>query len=104
VSRADAVFNVAHAALTARAITDEPTLLADALHDRLHEGSRLDLVPEVRAVADSVRRAGVAVCLSGAGPSLLAFPLAPRRVPDPGEDWLVLPLDVRANGFELQRS
>jgi homoserine kinase len=104
VSRADAVFNVAHAALTVRAMTADPSLLADALRDRLHEESRLDLVPQVRAVAESVRSAGIAVCLSGAGPSLLTFPLDPQRVPDPGEDWLVLPLAVRASGFELERS
>jgi homoserine kinase len=104
VPRADAVFNVAHAALAVQALTRDPTLLTRALHDRLHEGTRLDLVPEVGLVADSVRAAGIAVCVSGAGPSLLAFPLDAKQVPDPGEDWLVLPLAVRASGFELDRS
>jgi homoserine kinase len=104
VSRSDAVFNVAHAALAVQAFTRDPSILADALHDRLHEQARLDLVPEVRAVADSVRAAGIAVCVSGAGPSLLAFPPPPQAVPDPGGDWLVLPLAVRAGGFELDRS
>ena len=104
VPRVDAVFNVAHAALAVQAFTRDPSLLADALHDRLHEGARLDLVPEVRVVAESVRAVGIAVCVSGAGPSLLAFPLDPQQVPDPGEDWLVLPLAVRASGFELDRS
>jgi homoserine kinase len=104
VPRADAVFNLAHAALTVRAITDDPSLLVDALHDRLHQEARLDLVPQVREVADSVRRAGIAVCLSGAGPSLLAFPIEAQRVPDPGEHWLLLPLAVRTSGFELERS
>jgi homoserine kinase len=103
VPRADAVFNVAHAALAVHALTRDPALLADALHDRLHERARLDLVPEVRAVADSVRAAGIAVCVSGAGPSLLGFPLDAQIVPDPGEDWLVLPLAVRTSGFELDR-
>ena len=104
VPRADAVFNVAHAAIAVQALTRDPTLLTRALHDRLHEGARLDLVPEVGLVADSVRAAGIAVCVSGAGPSLLAFPLDAKQVPDPGEDWLVLPLAVRASGFELDRS
>jgi homoserine kinase len=104
VPRADAVFNVAHAALAVQAFTRDPSMLADALHDRLHEHARLDLVPEVRVVADSVRAAGIAVCVSGAGPSLLAFPLDGRQVPDPGEDWLVLPLAVRPRGFALDRS
>ena len=104
VPRADAVFNVAHAALAVHALTRDPSLLAGALHDRLHEGARLDLVPEVRLVAEAVRAEGIAVCVSGAGPSLLAFPLHPQQVPDPGEDWLVLPLAVRATGFELDRS
>jgi len=104
VPRADAVFNVAHAALAAHALTRDPSLLAVALHDRLHEEARLDLVPEVRVVAESMRAAGIAVCVSGAGPTLLAFPLDAQRMPDTGEDWLVLPLAVRANGFELDRS
>jgi len=104
VPRADAVFNVAHAALAVQAFVREPSMLADALHDRLHEEARLDLVPGVRVVADSVRAAGIAVCVSGAGPSLLAFPLDQQQVPDPGEGWLVLPLAVRASGFELDRS
>jgi homoserine kinase len=104
VTRADAVFNLSHVALAVQAFTREPSLLADALHDRLHEETRLALVPEVRVVADAVRAAGIAVCVSGAGPSLLAFPLDRQQVPDPGEDWLVLPLAVRSSGFELDRS
>jgi hypothetical protein len=42
--------------------------------------------------------------VSGAGPTLLASPLDAQQMPDTGEDWLVLPLAVRASGFELDRS
>lgn len=70
----DAVFNVAHAALLVEALTHDPTLLGEAMQDRLHEHVRLALVPEVRELFDELQRREIPVCLSGAGPTLLAFP------------------------------
>ena len=105
MSRADAVFNVAHAALTVQAMTADPSLLAEALQrPAAQERAARPRATRSGRSFESVRGAGIAVCVSGAGPSLLAFPLDPQRVPDPGEDWLVLPLAVRASGFELERS
>jgi homoserine kinase len=48
----------------------------------------------------------VPVCVSGAGPTLLAFPLAGSpdladRLRDLQIDWQVLALDVRASGYEV---
>jgi homoserine kinase len=71
---ADAVFNVGHAALLVEALTHDPTLLGVAMHDRLHEQVRLALVPEVRELFDELQRREIPVCVSGAGPTLLAFP------------------------------
>jgi len=72
IARADAVFNIAHAALAAEAFTDDPTLLQRALHDRLHEDLRIELAG-MRDVADALRSARIPFCVSGAGPTLLAF-------------------------------
>ena len=74
VQFADAVFNVAHAALLVEALTHDPTLLGVAMHDRLHEQVRLAQVPEVRELFDELQRREIPVCVSGAGPTLLAFP------------------------------
>jgi homoserine kinase len=73
VPLADAVFNLAHAALLVEALTRAPELLPVALHDRIHQDTRLALVPEVREWFDELQREGVAVCVSGAGPSLLVL-------------------------------
>jgi len=102
VSRADAVFNIAHAALAVEAFTADPALLREAMRDRLHQDARLALVPSVREVFDAVRDAGLPVCVSGAGPTLLSFPGAHDEL-EPRSGWRILPLAVRGTGFELER-
>lgn len=105
VSREDAVFNVGHAALMVEALTRDPGLLPSALHDRLHEAARLSLVPEVAEVVDELRRARVPVCVSGAGPSLLAFETdgveVTHDVLGGSSAWQILRPGVRAAGFEV---
>jgi homoserine kinase len=66
----------------------------------------LALVPEVADVFSELRRRNIPVCLSGAGPSLLAFPLdgAPEithDLLDVPSDWKIWPLEIRAEGFEV---
>ena len=100
VALRDAVFNVAHGALVVHALTQDPDLLPIALRDRLHQDVRLGLAPTVREVFDDLTRRGIPVCVSGAGPSLLAFESNERPVGDPGEGWRVLPTSVRAAGLE----
>ncbi|MFB3737881.1 MAG: homoserine kinase [Candidatus Velamenicoccus archaeovorus] len=101
VPMADAVHNVAHGALLVAAMTrGDPELLLAALRDRLHEDLRLSLVPGVRDVVHGLRRQGVPVCVSGSGPSLLAFE-HDAPVPDLGHGWRVLRLAVRARGAEV---
>ncbi|GIU98656.1 MAG: hypothetical protein KatS3mg014_0272 [Actinomycetota bacterium] len=102
VPLADAVFNVAHAALVVTALTGgDLELLRVALRDRLHEEARLSLVPPVRAVMGDLRAAGVPVCVSGSGPTLLAFEQEGVPVPHPGAGWRVLRLAVRPRGVEV---
>jgi homoserine kinase len=106
VSRADAVFNAAHAAMTVLALTGDPSLLTEALQDRLHQQVRLELVPEAEDVFELLRNANVPVCVSGAGPSLLAFESEERPVPTADElgldpRWRVLRPSIRTRGAEL---
>ena len=97
----DAVYNVAHGALLVQALTSgDRDLLRVALRDRLHQAVRLSLVPEVEEVFDRIDRI-MPVCVSGAGPSLLAFPPDPASIPDLGDGWRALPVPVRATGVEI---
>jgi homoserine kinase len=73
VSFADAQFTASRAALLVAALTSGAgaDVLADAMHDRLHEPHRLKLMPETAAVHAEIRAGGLPVALAGAGPSLL---------------------------------
>lgn len=102
VSRADAVFNASHAAAAVVALMARPELLSQVLEDRIHQEARLALVPSVRSLYDDLRGIGVPVCVSGAGPSLLAFELPGQTMPEPGEAWLVLRPRIRSAGAELR--
>ncbi len=101
VPLADAVFNSAHAAAAVVALTAKPALLPQVLQDRLHQDARLALVPSVRDVFARMRAAGVPICVSGAGPTLLAFDLPGLDVPDPGEGWKVLRPRIRTVGAQI---
>jgi homoserine kinase len=83
VSRADAVFNLAHAAaLVAAVLRSDGALLSLAMNDRLHQPARTRLVPALAEIIAAARGAGAfGAALSGAGPSVLAIApvrLAPR--------------------------
>ena len=101
IARVDAVFNSAHAAATVVALTSEPALLTQTLGDRLHQDARLALSPGVEGVFRDLQAAGVPVCVSGAGPTLLAFEQDDVSIPDPGEGWRVLRLAVAPAGVQV---
>lgn len=71
----DAVFNGAHLALLLGALeSGDEALLAAALQDRLHQPYRLPLIDEYNAVSALAAQHGChAVCISGAGPTLLCL-------------------------------
>lgn len=72
VSRTDAVHNIGRAVQFALAFAhDDPALLADATADRLHQATRLPLVPNAAEAIDAGVAAG-AWCswLSGSGPTV----------------------------------
>ncbi|NND74375.1 MAG: hypothetical protein HKN44_05160 [Ilumatobacter sp.] len=72
VDRADAIHNIARSIQFVTAIAhDDPTLLADATDDRLHQAVRLEAVPGGAEALDAGVAAG-AWCgwLSGSGPTI----------------------------------
>jgi homoserine kinase len=76
-------------------------LLLVALHDRLHESVRGAMVPEVAAFLDDLRHRQVAACLSGAGPSILAFERRGHVVEELPDGWRAIRPGVRAAGVEV---
>jgi len=85
VSRADAIFNLSHAAaLVAAVLRSDGALLSIAMSDRLHQPARTKLVPALAEIIGAARGAGAfGAALSGAGPSVLAIApvrLAPRVI------------------------
>lgn len=116
VSRSDAVFNLAHAsALLAAILRADGALLSVAMHDRLHESARMQLVPALEEIVAAARGAGAfGAALSGAGPSVIAF--APVRLAarvtaameeaaiDAGSPGRGRVVRVRAAGAQLVRS
>lgn len=74
-SRADVVFNLQRVALLAATlIRAEPTLMAEAMRDRLHQPYRQALIPGLQESLQLRDIAGLlGVSLSGAGPSVLAL-------------------------------
>jgi homoserine kinase len=101
VSRRDAVFNIGHAALAVVGLTREPDLLLVALRDRLHEEARAAMVPGLGSLLDELRDRQVPSCLSGAGPSVLAFEREGARIGDPPDGWRALRPGVRRTGVEI---
>lgn len=78
----DAVFNVSRAAmLVAALINGKEKFLAGAFDDALHQPYRTKLVPGMQEVFEAAKKAGaLGVCLSGAGPCLIAFAAAERHI------------------------
>lgn len=75
VSRQDAVFNTGHFGLFMMAVlTGNYHLLGVAMEDRLHQPYRMPLVPGLQEVmAAALAQGALGSCLSGAGPTVLAF-------------------------------
>ncbi len=102
IQRWRAVSNIGYASLMAIAITREPARIPAAIQDMIHEQARFALMPDMLRVALLLNDAAVAVCISGAGPSLLAFEVDDRDVPaELGEGWEVWRPGIRATGIEV---
>jgi len=74
VSMLDAVFNIGHSVLTAEALRiGDREMLSAALVDQLHQPYRLNLIPGAEAALQAAKYLKAPACLSGAGPSIIAF-------------------------------
>ncbi len=75
ISHKDAVYNLSRAALfSASLLTGKYENLRTAVHDKLHQPYRMELIPHGRDVFDTAYSLGAyAAYLSGAGPALMAI-------------------------------
>ncbi len=72
VSRHDAVYNISHSlALLGAFNSGDLTLMRRAMRDRLHQPYRLPLIPGAQRLCEAAFDLGAAVCVSGAGPTLM---------------------------------
>jgi homoserine kinase len=110
IPHAHAAANSARAALLIAALTGRPDLLLEATDDFLHQRYRAAAMPATAALVESLRGAGIAAVVSGAGPSVLALTVAGSRpseadvtriAVDAGPAWRVLPLRVDADGARV---
>ena len=97
-SRADAIFNVAHGAVLLEAlVSGDAARIAFGLDDRIHQPYRSRLIAGYDAVYAAAKELGaIGVCISGAGPTVLALSSTPtladslrERLP---QGWRVLAL------------
>ena len=73
VPHADAAANSARSALLSHALTHRPDLLFRATEDFLHQDYRTSGMPASLKLMNTLRKAGVAAFISGAGPTVLAL-------------------------------
>mgnify|MGYP005809629585 CR=1 FL=1 len=81
ISRADAIYNLQRLVLLFQAVqSGEFGLLREALRDRWHQPYRQALVPGLERALGLDHPDLLGVCLSGAGPSIVAFAEKPAAV------------------------
>lgn len=73
IPHADAAANSARSALLSHALTHRPDLLFRATEDFLHQEYRTSGMPASLKLMNTLRKAGVAAFISGAGPTVLAL-------------------------------
>lgn len=110
VSRADAIYNVAHGALVLKAFElGDEKLLRTAMEDKLHQNYRKKLIPDYDQIGALARTNGTAFCLSGAGSTLLCITrnkklrgiLAEKLPKITTANWEILPLHVDFEGAQV---
>ena len=102
VSRDDAVHNISRSALLLHALTVDPSYLMEATTDRLHQDARSDMYPESMGLIRTLREAGIAAAISGAGPTVLAFISSDDQVAHvhsvAPETWIVREVAIASRG------
>jgi homoserine kinase len=104
VEHGAAAANAARVGLLVEALTRRTELLLPATYDVLHQEARRPVMPETLALVDSLRAAGIAAVVSGAGPSVLALATSDQaagisdRVP---EGWHLMTPAVDPRGAHI---
>lgn len=110
VSRADAIYNVAHGALVLKALElGDEKLLRTAMQDKLHQSYRKHMVADYEVIEGVARTSGAAFCLSGAGPTLLCITrdktlkdkLSEKLPALTTQKWEIMPLHVAFEGAKV---
>ena len=110
VSRADAIYNIAHGAMVLKALElGDEKLLRTAMQDKLHQNYRRSLIQDYDAIEALVRTTGAAFCLSGAGPTLLCITLdekldekLQKKLPAITKaNWQLMPLHIDFQGARI---
>ena len=104
LSRADAIHNAARCALLSTALAEgDVDMLRVLFDDRWHQPYRLPLIEGAAAVVEGLQRAGWAVALSGAGPTLLAVGTRHVTAEDVPSlhNWTLTPLAVDGKGAQI---
>ena len=73
ISHADATFNAGRSALLVAAMIGDPNFLLEATEDRLHQPFRANAYADSMELITALRELGIAACISGAGPTVLAL-------------------------------
>jgi len=73
IPHVDAAFNVARSALLVASMIGDPTFLLEATDDCMHQTYRTKAYSESMTLVHALRTQGIAACISGAGPSVLAL-------------------------------
>ncbi len=110
ISRADAIYNIAHGALVLKALElGDGKLLRSAMQDKIHQDYRKKMIGDYDKIEALVRTTGAAFCLSGAGPTLLCITrekalrkkLAEKIPEITTGNWEILPLHVEFQGARV---
>ena len=110
ISRADAIYNVAHGAMVLKALElGDEKLLHNAMRDKLHQPYRKSLVADYEAIESLARTYGVGFCLSGAGPTLLCITrnkairekLEAKLPTITTRNWEIMPLHIDFEGARV---
>ena len=107
--RSDAVYNISHALLTMKALENgDLPLLNRAMLDKIHQPYRFPLISGIERVRDICRGYGAAMCISGAGPTLLCVcdqaiqEKLMAELSSAFPNWLVSSLQPDREGIKVQ--
>ncbi len=102
----DAIYNISRAVIVTEAFRlGDLNMLHEAMNDKLHQPYRIPLIPGAQAALEAGKRAGaLAVALSGAGPSLIAFSAEPDRAIGEAMKHAFEAAGLQARIFQLKMS